>query len=145
LTNFEDSPFSIFPLALQSSLWHNKHVMSSRWFRFILVILIGLAAGLLYSLVFNPIKVTEAQPGALRVDYKTDYVLMVAEIYHSDHDLDMAIQRLGALGEASPNNVVTQAILFAEKNGYSASDLSQMRDLSDGLLTWNPSQEAPTP
>jgi hypothetical protein len=145
LTNFEDWLVSVSPLALLSALWHNKPVMSSRWFRFILVILIGLAAGLLYSLVFNPIKVTDAQPGALGVDYKTDYVLMVAEIYHSDQDLGMAIQRLAALGDTSPNEIVTQAILFAEKNGYLASDLSQMRNLSDGLLTWNPAKETPNP
>lgn len=119
--------------------------MSSRWFRFILVILIGIAAGLYYSLVFNPIKPVEANPGALRVDYKTDYVLMVAESYHSDHNLELAIQRLALLGDTPPNEIVLQAILFGEKNGYSSSDLGLMRDLSDALLTWNPAQETPTP
>jgi hypothetical protein len=119
--------------------------MSSRWFRFILVILIGLAAGLYYSLVFNPIKMVDAQPGALRVDFKTDYVLMVAETYHSDQNLDMGIQRLALLGDTPPNEIVLQAILFAEKNGYSASDLDLMRDLSDALLTYNPGGETPTP
>ena len=49
-----------------------------RWFLFFLSIALGLAAGLYYGWVINPVEYVNTTPDTLRVDYQADYVLMVA-------------------------------------------------------------------
>jgi hypothetical protein len=109
----------------------------SRWIRFILVMFVGIAGGLLYGWVLNPVKYVDTTPDTLRIDYKTDYVLMVAETYSADKDLDLAVRRLSILGE-SPAEMTLQAILFAEQNGYTDNDLLLMRTLSGALQLLKP-------
>ena len=127
---------SALPLVLDGGLWHNTLVMS-RWIRFLLVMIVGIAGGLLYGWVLNPVKYVDTTPDTLRIDYKTDYVLMVAETYHADKDLDLAVRRLSILGEP-PAEITLQAILFAEQNGYTDNDLLLMRTLSGALQLLKP-------
>jgi hypothetical protein len=72
-------------------------------------------------------------PESLRDDYKTDYVLMVAEAYQVDRDIDQAVNRLAFLGIISPENVVENALFFGVQEGYAPSDLGVLRMLSDAL------------
>ena len=109
----------------------------SRWIRFFLVMVVGIAGGLLYGWVLNPVKYVDTTPDTLRIDYKTDYVLMVAETYNADKDLDLAVRRLSILGE-SPTDMTLQAILFAEQNGYTDNDLLLMHTLSGDLQLLKP-------
>lgn len=116
-----------------------------RWFRFLIVIAIGAAAGMYYGWVINPVEYVDTAPDSLRMDYKTDYILMVAEAYHVENSLGMAVRRLAFLGDNSPVDIVNEAILFANQIGYSPADLILMQNLGDALQTWNPSFEAPVP
>jgi hypothetical protein len=111
----------------------------ARWITFLIAILLGLALGLYYGWRINPVEYVDASPGTLRIDYKTDYVLMVAEAYHSEADAPLAIHRLALLGE-KPVDMVVQAVLFAERNGYTDDDLTLMRSLSQALQAWQSSQ-----
>jgi hypothetical protein len=104
-----------------------------RWFFFLLAILLGFGLGLFYTWRVNPRDNTNAELNALRVDYKTDYVLMVAEIYNQDGSLDNAIERLTRLTLAPSDKIVSNAILFAEREGYPPEDLVLMRTLLNGL------------
>lgn len=106
--------------------------MSSRWSRFVLVIILGIAAGLYYGWVVNPVKYVDAPPDTLRVDFKSDYALMVAEAYQQDQDLATAQGRL-AIFSASPVELVNQAIAFGQGHGYAEQDLVEMRALLDVL------------
>lgn len=117
----------------------------TRWFLFILAILAGIAAGLFYAWKVNPVKIVDTTPETLRIDYKTDYVLMVAESYRSDRDLGLAQERLALLGSLPPGDIVQQAIQFAERNGYIAADLAQMQALTQALQTGSAAVETPTP
>ncbi len=110
--------------------------MAARWLRFILAILIGGILGALYGWVVNPVKNVNATPDTLRIDYKSDYILMVAESYHSDQDLAMAVQRLALLGNDPPTKTVQQALLFAESR-YTDADIALIRTLSGALEAWN--------
>ena len=110
-----------------------------RWIRFILAITAGLGLGLLYGWVINPVEYVDTTPATLRQDYKTDFVLMVAEGYHLDGDLDAARRYLTLLGE-DPETLVAQAIRYADDLGYSPPDLYLMRDLLTALR-----QAAPPP
>jgi hypothetical protein len=118
--------------------------MSSRWVRFILVILIGIVAGLYYGWVVNPVKYVDAPPDTLRIDFKSDYALMVAEAYSQGHDLATAQQRL-ALFSASPVDLVNQAIVFGQGHGYAEQDLLEMRSLLEALQHASGLTETPGP
>lgn len=104
-----------------------------RWFFFLLAIALGFSLGLYYTWRVNPRENTNAELNALRVDYKTDYVLMVAEIYDQEGSLDNAIQRLTRLTLAPSDKIVLEAILFAEREGYPQEDLVLMRTLLNDL------------
>ena len=115
----------------------------ARWIGFFVAIVIGVAAGLYYGWAVNPVEYIDTSPDSLRIDYRTDYVLMVAEVYHVEEDLAQAARRLAILGDDSPHEIVQQAILYANQIGYSENDRVLLADLRDGLLTWNPVLEAP--
>jgi len=117
----------------------------SRWIRFFLAIALGAAAGLLYGWLVNPVKYVDTTPDTLRVDYKSDYVLMVAEAYRAETDLALAARRLALLGDTPPAEIVRQATLFAESQGYTDADVVLMRNLQAALQSWTPSQETPYP
>ena len=109
---------------------------------FIIAIIIGVAAGLGYGWVINPVKYVNTSPVTLRADYKTDYVLMVAEVYHKDGDLDLAAQRLAFLGNTPPLELVQQAIVLANQVGYAPEDVGLMIRLNQALQTWSPRSQA---
>jgi hypothetical protein len=116
-----------------------------RWVLFLIVIAIGVAAGLYYGWVLSPVKYVDTAPDSLRMDYKSDYVLMVAEAYRLENNLSLAARRLAILGTDSPDIIIAQAIQFAEEIGYNEQDLLLMQTLADEIKTWNPSQEVPPP
>jgi hypothetical protein len=115
----------------------------ARWLRFLIAILVGLAIGLAYGWLISPVHYIDTSPNTLRIDYKTDYVLMVSEAYQSEKDLDQAIRRLGLLGTTSPVELVAQTIQFAQKAGYSEADVSRMQALMSALQSLRPAQETP--
>ena len=104
-----------------------------RWIKFFVAILVGVALGLLYGWVVNPVEYVDTAPDTLRIDYKTDYVLMTAEAYQADSNLDLAIRRLALLGDASPVEMVFQAMVFAERAGYTDEDMGLMQGLLSAL------------
>jgi hypothetical protein len=116
----------------------------SRWFRFILAIMVGAALGALYGWLLRPVDHVETAPDSLSVDYKTDYVLMVAEAYQADTDLARASRRLALLGDDSPVETVRQALDFAESH-YIESDIARIRSLSEELQKQTPGQGENSP
>ena len=100
---------------------------------FVLAILLGLGAGLFYAWMINPPALGSTTPDTLRKDYKTDYVLMVAEVYQKEHDLGRADSRLAVLKSSSPLRVVQDAILDASDLGYSQTDMSTLAALAVAL------------
>ena len=125
-------------LALTAYLWHNTGNMS-RWIGFILAIIIGAVLGLAYGWVVNPVKYVDTSPDSLRIDYKSDYVLMVSETYQAEKKLDQAANSLAFLGDGDAATIVHQALLFAQKQGYSDNDLTLMQTLENALRSRNPS------
>jgi hypothetical protein len=104
-----------------------------RWIRFSLAILLGVGLGLAYGWLVSPVKYVDTVPETLRIDYKTDYVLMVAESYQVDKNLDLAVRRLALLGSLPPAEQVYQAIQFGQKAGYIEPDLARLQALLSAL------------
>jgi hypothetical protein len=106
----------------------------SRWARFLIVLFIGIGLGLLYGWVIDPVEYVDTYPDALREDYKALYVLMVAETYQMERNVDLAIERL-AFFDDSPEALVENAMYFAVQHEYPVMDLGFLRTLSDAVLT----------
>lgn len=104
-----------------------------RWFRFLLMIAIGGAIGAAYGWLISPVKYVDTSPATLRIDFKTDVVLMTAEAYRSEGDLSAAVQRLAVLGAPAPAEQVRQAINFAQQQGYNENDIQRMTTLLNDL------------
>lgn len=116
-----------------------------RWFSFLLAVLVGIAAGLYYGWVINPVRHVDATPATLRSDYQADYVLMVAEAYQAERDPALAARRLALLGDTPPAELVHQAMIYASQAAYPDTDLTLLSRLRSDLETWDPALEAPEP
>jgi hypothetical protein len=79
------------------------------------------------------------------VDYKSDFVLMVAESYQVDHDLGLAVRRMALLGSTAPTSIVADALDYGLQHAYASQDLYLMRSLEEAVSTWDPMLEMPTP
>lgn len=131
----------------------------SRGFWFFVVILIGFGIGLYFAWMVYPLRIVDSTYHDLRQDYKTDYVLMVAEVYHKDRKRFDAIIRLDRLDEESTEATIKRAIENAEKLGYPESDVDMLYALNavisgqteDNLrpdevyIDFNPLQSTSTP
>jgi hypothetical protein len=115
----------------------------SRWVRFLIAIAIGGLIGVVYGWFINPVEYTDTAPAKMRVDYKTDYVLMVSEAFKEDGDMALAVERLSFLGAKSPDVVVYDAITFAEEKGYTQADLDLMMELADELEIFQKVRQTP--
>ena len=131
-------------LALSLALWHNLTVMS-RILRFFLMIVLGIALGLIYGWVISPVKYVDTTPDTLRLDYKADYVLMVAESFQATGDLNQAVRSLAVLGEKTPLTIVQEAIVAGQAAGYTPQDLEVMGRLLQQLQLSTPVPLRSTP
>ena len=104
-----------------------------RWILFLISILVGISVGLLFGWRIIPVEPKNTSPESLRVDYKTDYVLMVGEIFQSENDIEKAVERLSLLGATDLENLVLRTILFAEKNQYTKPDIEILRSLLQAI------------
>jgi hypothetical protein len=112
-----------------------------RYIFFFAAILAGLALGIIYGWVINPVVYRNTGMDTLRLDYKTDYVLMVAELYQSEGDLASALTRIAYIEASSPLAFVTTCIDYAEQHDYTREDIDLMwslaSDIDNALRTEN--------
>ena len=109
-----------------------------RWIWFFIVLLLGIVGGLYYGWVINPVKYVDTTPAKLRSDYQTDYILMVAEAYQAEGDLDLAARRLAVMGDSPPSEIVRQAMIVAAQIPYADSDQDLLSQLASALQSWSP-------
>ncbi len=118
----------------------------NRYIVFGVTILLGLTASLYYGWEARPVEVSDAAPALLRVDFKADYALMVAESFAADNKIDEAIAHLAFLDADNPLKPVVAAIEFGQKHGYFENDLAMLGALAQALRDYDPSFAAtPTP
>jgi len=106
----------------------------NRYIWFLIMIIIGGGAGLYYAWYVKPADFVDAALYNMRSDYKTDYVLMVAEIYDRDHDRLQAFIRLDnilAPSDPSRETVVDAAVEIAQHFDYNPVDLQKLYRLQE--------------
>ena len=105
-------------------------------------LVLGMALGLAYGWIVDPLRLSDTTPAALRADYRTDYVLMVAETYHRQQDSEAARRQLAVFGGQSPAAICDQALQDARRASYSPNDLGLLQELLRALQPVGPTPEA---
>lgn len=108
-----------------------------RWLFVIVTFLIGIGAGLAYGWIIDPVEFFDLTPDTLRADYKTDYVLMVAEAYRLEQDPGIAARRLAIFGSQSPSAIASEALNFARTSGLPDSDIVLLQELVTAMQAWS--------
>jgi hypothetical protein len=114
-----------------------------RWFIPVVAGVLGIAGGLMYGWVINPVKFVDTTPASLRADYRTDYVLMVAESYQANQDTTLAERRLAILGSEAPAVLSSAALQTAQQSGYGANDIALLQELTRALQASQPLPATP--
>ncbi len=100
--------------------------------------IIGIALGLIYGWVIQPVEYTDVTPNILREDYRADYVLMVAEAYQSEQNSETAAQRLAILGSEPPAQIVAATLEYAAKTNFSGNEITILQGLLTAMQTYQP-------
>lgn len=95
----------------------------------------GAALAVVYGWLIQPVEYVDTSPDSLRADFRTDYILMTAEAYAGDQDLNLARVRLAALGPQPPEQYAAQAIDYALQHSFGATDLQLLSQLAADLRT----------
>ncbi len=111
---------------------------SSNWIKIIIAVVIGATLGLIYGWVIDPIEYTDVTPGILREDYRADYVLMVAEAFHTEYDTDAAARRLAVLGSESPAQILSSILDYARVHGFTQEEIALLQELLSAMQTFSP-------
>ncbi len=127
----------MFALPILIGVWQNN-TMQKRWIPIIITVILGIVLGIAYGWLLSPVEYTNVTPELLRSDFRTDYVLMIAEAYHVDQNPENASQKLAILGSEEPYMLASQAYEYAHQYAYDADDLALIQELALALQTWQP-------
>ena len=113
-------------------------MLSSNWIKIIVAVVVGVLIGLIYGWAIDPVEYTDVTPGILRKDYRADYVLMVAEAFHTEYDSESAAHRLAMLGSESPSEIVSSTLEYARANNFTQEEISLLQELLSAMQTYQP-------
>jgi hypothetical protein len=113
-------------------------MFSLNWIRIIIAFALGAIMGLIYGWTIEPVVYTDVTPGILRTDYRADYVLMVAEAYQAEQDVDTAARRLAIITSEPPAQIVLNTLDYARINGFTQSEISLLQGLLSAMQAYQP-------
>lgn len=131
-------PISCPDISFRIHLLYNFPMLSSKWFKLVLFLAAGIGIGLLYGWMIDPVEFVDTTPETLRADYRADYVLMVAEAYHTQKDAGLAARRLAIFGSQPPAQIVNQALQTGRESGYAPNDLILLEELFSAMQAHQP-------
>lgn len=92
-------------------------------------LVLGVAAGLVYGWIIDPVEYKDTGLDTLRIDYQTDVVLMVANVYAQDHNSQAAIDRLLSLGPPDIRKSIDDSLNYATEMHFFTQDISNIIQL----------------
>ena len=104
-----------------------NHYPRFPWAALIVGLVLGLVGGLAYAWFLNPVNFVNISPSMLSEDDQRDYILLVAEAYLQDGDLDRARMRLAALGS---RDVAERVTVLADNAFLRGDDPERVRALA---------------
>jgi len=111
----------------------------------LLVLLTGLGLGLAYAWVISPARVTDAEPLALRADFKDHYRSAIAAAYAATGNLPRAQARLSLLADADPIEALNAQAQRMLASGQSPELADQVAALASALNQGTIVEFTPTP
>ena len=96
-------------------------------------LILGLAAGLVYSWLISPVHYVETSPDSLRAEFKDDYRSVIAAAYAQDGDIGRAKARLLLLGDADPQQALASQAQRILAQGGSQADARSLAVLAAAL------------
>ena len=96
----------------------------------LLAFLAGLGIGLVYAWRINPLQVSDANPAALRADFKDQYRSAIAVAYAANGNLPRAQARLNLLKDANSVEALTAQAQRMLARGDSAQAADQIAALA---------------
>jgi hypothetical protein len=111
---------------------------TSNWIKIVLAAVIGIALGIVYGWIIDPVEYIDASPDILRADYRADYVLMVAEAHQGQPDPEVSARRLAILGSESPAQIVESTLDYASNNGFTQDEIILLQGLLTAMQTYQP-------
>ena len=99
---------------------------------------VGLALGLLYAWILSPVQVIDADPAALRADFKDQYRAVIAASYAANADLDRARARLNLLGDADSYAALSAQAQRMLANGEDFQSIQQLAGLASAMQGTQP-------
>lgn len=94
---------------------------------------LGLALGLAYSWLVDPVELTDTHPGLLRSDHRYDWVHLTAFSYAADGDLERALTRLRPLEREEVDRALKPLIEQYAAAGPDAETLRRLTTLGKVL------------
>ena len=79
-----------------------------KWVLPLVAVIIGVAIGMVYAWVINPVQWVDGEPQQLRADLQEDYLRMAIDSHSVNRDAELALIRFQALGE---NGSVTLVVV----------------------------------
>lgn len=98
-------------------------------------LVIGVAAGLVFSWLVAPVRYVDTAPASLRSDFKEQYQALIAVAYLSSGDLQRARVRLDYLNQPDPSNELIQK---AQEAGRPESEIQAISLLISALYGETP-------
>ncbi len=103
-----------------------KEMITRKSFAVGAALIAGIALGVLYAWVIQPVQLVDADISQLREDLRVDYLRMVIGSYATDSDAEVAIQRYESLGE---NKDATLSEVGESPGEVGPSDLQKFQAL----------------
>lgn len=110
----------------------------------LLALFAGLGLGLVYAWVLSPKRVTDAQPIALRADFKDQYRSLVAASYAATGDLPRAQARLSLLEDSNPIDALNAQAQRMRASGHTFERSDQVAALASSLDAGSAPVSTPT-
>ena len=105
--------------------------------RFILegaiALILGFGLGLTYAWVISPVKYVDAEPQALRADFKDHFRSAISAAYASNGDLERARARLALLNDPDPTQALNAQAQRMMASGESPDAIQQVALLASAL------------
>jgi hypothetical protein len=119
--------------------------MNFRYTPLFIGLLIGIALGLLYGWVIQPPEIEHTSPDSLQEAYRTEIILMVAEVYASEGNIQRASQRMEVFGFQPDDETVINALNFAKAHDFSIQEIDVLTTFLTDLNTPKLTQEINPP
>ena len=104
-------------------------------------LLVGVIAALYFAWRVMPLQVVDNQPRSLAPAFREDFVLLVAETFAIEQDMDRARARLASLGKTTGPAIVAQQTEKMIVTGAGSNDVNFMVQLAAALGVATPAMQ----